>query len=265
MTPQLKDDLMLKLRFRARRLVAAPVLAAILYAFPAYAAAQELTLTASDGVKIHGQVSRVATPGAPIILAFHMAGSNHAEYAPIVGKLNAAGFTVLAIDQRSGGNGFGSRNITVDGIGRSSSYDEALKDLEAAHTWAVAEARGASILVWGSSYSAALVFVLAAKNPATVAGVLSFSPGEYLGGRNRVHIAASTVMVPVFVSQSSSSSEVEEARSIVAAIKTNEKTHFVPSVSGVHGSSSLREDANPKGAQEYWSAVLDFLKKFSPA
>ena len=244
-------------------LFAAPVLTATFLTLPAYAAAQELTLTASDGVKIHGQVSRAAKPNAPIILAFHMAGSNHAEYAPIVSKLNAAGFTVLAIDQRSGGNGFSSRNKTVDGLGRSTTYDEALKDLEAAHAWGVAEARGAPVLAWGSSYSAALIFVLAAKNPATVAGVLSFSPGEYFGDRNLVHTAASAVKVPVFVSQSSGSGEVEAARSIVAVVSTNEKTHFIPTVAGVHGSSSLREDANPKGAQEYWSAVLSFLKKFS--
>jgi len=254
---------MMMLRFIILRLLAGPDLAATLYTLPSHAAAQDMTLTASDGVNIYGQLSRVSTPRAPFILAFHMAGSNHAEYVPIVGKLNAAGFTVLAIDQRSGGNGFGSRNKTVDGLGRSSSYDEALKDLEAAHAWAIAEAKGAPVLVWGSSYSAALVFVLAAKNPGTVSGVLAFSPGEYLGDNNRVHAAASAVKVPVFVTQSPGSGEVKAARSIVAVIKSDDKTHFVGAVSGVHGSSSLRADANPKGALEYWSAVLDFLKKFS--
>lgn len=228
----------------------------------AQSAADEIVLTAGDGVKIHGEVSRATGPRAPVILAFHMAGSNHAEYAPIVPRLNAAGFTVLAIDQRSGGSGFGSRNKTVEGLGRSTSYGDALKDLEAALAWGAGEAKGAPVVVWGSSYSAALVFVLAAKNPAAVAGVLSFSPGEYLDDRNQVHAAARTVKVPVFISQASSSGEVEAAKSIAAVI-TADKTHFVPAGPGVHGSSSLREDANPKGARDYWSAVLAFLTKFS--
>ena len=257
-------DIAMMVRPYVLRLLAVSLLIAPLHPQPTHAAAQDLTLTASDGVKIHAQVSRAAKPLAPIILAFHMAGSNLSEYASIVGKLNAAGFTVLAIDQRSGGSGFGSRNETVNRLGRSTSYDEALKDLEAAHAWGVSAAKGSPVLVWGSSYSAALVFVLAAQNPATIAGVLSFSPGEYLSDKNRVHAAARSVRVPVFVSQSSSSGEVEQARSIFAVINTNEKTHFVPAVPGVHGSSSLREDANPKGAREYWSAVLQFLKKFSP-
>jgi dienelactone hydrolase len=243
-------------------LIAGIVWSAALAVTASDAIAEEVTLTASDGVKIHGVVSRAAAPKSPIILAFHMAGSNHAEYAPIVPKLNAAGFTVLAIDQRSGGSTFGARNKTVDTLGRSTSYGDALKDLEAALAWGVGEAKGAPVLVWGSSYSAALVFVLAAQNPATVAGVLSFSPGEYLDDRNRVHTAAKAVNVPVFVSQASGSGEVAAARSIAVAVAASDKTHFTPTGSGVHGSSSLREDANPKGEKEYWSAVLAFLKKF---
>jgi len=247
------------------RLLAGLFLAAGQLAVTAHAAAEEITLTAADGVKVYGQLSRAPGPHAPIILAFHMAGSNHAEYAPIVPKLNAAGFTVLAIDQRSGGTGFGARNKTVDELGRSTSYGEALKDLDAALAWGVADAKGAPVVVWGSSYSAALVFVLAAKNPGTVAGVLSFSPGEYLDDRNQVHAAARAVKVPLFVSQASGGGEAEAARSILAAADASDKTQFVAASSGVHGSSSLREDANPRGAKDYWAAVLVFLKKFAPS
>jgi dienelactone hydrolase len=225
------------------------------------AAADDISLTASDGVKVHGQISRAAAPRAPVILAFHMAGSNHEEYASIVPKLNAAGFTVLAIDQRSGGSGFGSRNKTVDGLGRSASYNEALKDLDAALAWGTVEAKGAPVLAWGSSYSAALVFVLAAKHPGSIAGVLSFSPGEYLGEPDQVHTAARAIKVPVFIS---GSGEVDAAKSIAAGVTSGKVTHFVPSGPGVHGSSSLREDANPKGASAYWTAVLAFLKPFAP-
>lgn len=244
------------------RLLAAWVLAAMLFAVPVHASSQAVILTARDGVRVHGQISRAPVPHAPVILAFHMAGSNHAEYDPLAGRLNAAGFTLLAIDQRSGGNGFGSRNKTVDGLGRSTAYEEALKDLEAALAWGVAEAQGAPILVWGSSYSAALVFVLAARHPSSIAGIVSFSPGEYFDDRRLIRTAAGAVKVPVFVSQSAGREEVEAARPIVAAAGSADKVHFIAGGAGVHGSSSLREDANPKGAGEYWSAVLDFLKRF---
>ena len=225
-------------------------------------AADDVTLVAADGVKVFGQVARASAARAPVILAFHMAGSNHAEYAPLLPRLAAAGFTVLAIDQRSGGTQFAARNKTVDTLGRSASYSAALPDLQAALAWGKQEAKGAPVLVWGSSYSAALVFVLAAKHPGDVAGVLSFSPGEYLGGSDLVHAAAAKVAVPVFVSQAKDRGEIDAAKSIMAAVLAKEKTQFVPTRDGVHGSSSLREDANPRGAADYWMAVTEFLARF---
>ena len=82
---------------------------------------------------------------------------------------------MLAIDQRSGGGEYGGKNRTVTALGRSASYDAALPDLEAALAWGRAHANGAPLLLWGSSYSAALVFVLASQHPADVQGLLAFS------------------------------------------------------------------------------------------
>ncbi len=226
------------------------------------AQADEITLTAADGVKVFGTLSRAQGKSPPVLLLFHMAGSNRAEYAPIAPKLTAAGFTVLAIDQRSGGGNFGAKNRTVDALGRSTSYGEAVKDLEAALAWAKANANGAPVIVWGSSYSAALVFLLAAGHPKDVAGVLSFSPGEYLGGRALVQTAAAKVTVPVFITQARDREEIVGARTIFTAVAAVEKTQFIPEKSGVHGSSSLRDDANQSGAGEYWTAVSAFLARF---
>ena len=107
---------------------------------------------------------------APIVVAFHQARSSAAEYAPIAPRLVNAGFTVLAIDQRSGDGAFGGTNRTAAGFARREvSYDAALPDLEAALAWAKAEARGAPVVVWGSSYSAALVFLLAERFKVTQA------------------------------------------------------------------------------------------------
>ncbi len=228
--------------------------------------AEPLKLKASDGVTVFAEYWPAANvkagTQAPLILAFHQAGASRAEYAPLVPRLNAAGFSVLALDQRSGGGEFGGRNQTVAALGKSADYGAALKDLEVALAWGQAQAGGAPVLVWGSSYSAALVFQLAARHGADIAGLLAFSPGEYLGTGDAVRKAAKDVRVPVFITQASSDEELSQSRQIWAATASTDKTLFVPPGRGVHGSSTLRSDRNAAGAEANWAAVLAFLKRF---
>jgi alpha-beta hydrolase superfamily lysophospholipase len=227
------------------------------------AGAEPVTLTAADGVKVYGEFWPAANPKAPLILAFHQAGSSRAEYAPIAPRLNKMGFSVLAIDQRSGGDEFGGANQTVAVLGQSTSYDAALPDLEAALAWGRTKAQGAPVLVWGSSYSAALVFLLAARHPADIQGLLAFSPGEYLGTPGAVRKAAQSVRVPVFITQSSDKDEIAASRTIVGALAGTNKTLFVAK-QGVHGSATLRTDRNATGVEQNWAAVMAFLAKFNP-
>ncbi|MFM9879476.1 MAG: alpha/beta hydrolase [Burkholderiaceae bacterium] len=236
------------------------------------AQAAPTVLTAADGAQVFADYSPAApaAPGnatakAPLIVAFHQAGSNRSEYAPLLPRLNQAGFNVLTIDQRSGGNAFGGKNQTVTALGKSTAYAAALPDMEAALAWAKTQAAGAPVIVWGSSYSAALVFVLAAKHPADVQGLLAFSPGEYLGSSSAVRSAAQKLSVPVFMTQSGESKEIDSARRILdalALVPATDKQQFIPRQGGVHGSSTLRTDRNAAGAEENWAAVLGFLGKF---
>lgn len=229
----------------------------------ASAAADPLTLTAADGVKVFGEVWRAAGAKPPLIVAFHQAESSAAEYAPLAPRLVQAGFTVLAIDQRSGGGEFGGSNRTAAARGKTASYDEALPDLEAALAWAQGEAKGAPVVVWGSSYSASLVFLLAAAHPAEVSGVVAFSPGEYLRGKRAVRDAAAKVKVPVFIGQSSGADEVAEAAAILKALAATDKQQFITKTASTHGSSTLRADRNAAGAEAQWAAVLKFLARFT--
>ncbi len=68
-------------------------------------------LKAADGVTVFGSYYRAERPKA-LILLFHQAGSSKDEYATIAPRLTAAGYSALAIDQRSGGSLFG-RNETA--------------------------------------------------------------------------------------------------------------------------------------------------------
>lgn len=235
----------------------------VVLVFAGGARTEPITLTAADGVKVFGEVWRANGAHAPIILAFHQAGSSHAEYAPLAPRLNEAGFTVLAVDQRSGGSEFGGTNKTVAALGRSAGYDAALPDFEAALQWGKAAAGGAPVLIWGSSYSAALVFLLAAQNPGVAAGVLAFSPGEYLARDDAVRTAAPKISVPVFITQASDREEIDQARAILESVASADKVQFIAVKGGVHGSATLRSDRNRAGAEENWQAVLRFLKRFS--
>ncbi|MGB8541788.1 MAG: alpha/beta fold hydrolase [Candidatus Acidiferrales bacterium] len=231
-------------------------------ALPVYGQKQ-VTLTASDGVKVYADFYPGGSNSQPYILLFHQAGSNRAEYAPIAPRLVKLGFNCLAIDQRSGGELWGHQNETVRQIGHNAKYSDALKDLEAALAWARSSGNNGKVLVWGSSYSAALVFLLAAEHQQEVAGVLAFSPGEYLDTPDAVHDAAAKVSVPIFVTSAKDPNEIAAAKSILAVAPTQQKTQFVPHIAGVHGSSTLREDKNPAGESENWLAVEEFLDNLS--
>ena len=229
-----------------------------LTASAASAAPTAVSFKASDNVTVFADHYTTGAPGRPLVLMFHQAGSNRAEYATIAPMLLTLGFDALAVDQRSGGSLFGHDNETVQHLGRSEDYGRAYRDLEAALAWAKSAGRSAPVIAWGSSYSAALVFLLAAQHPE-VKALLAFSPGEYLGDPSSVRRAAAQLSIPIYVTSAKGNPEVEQAKAIVDAAPSPEKTLFVPRIAGVHGSSTLRLDRNPRGAEENWAAVKAFL------
>lgn len=213
-----------------------------------------ITLTASDHVRVFGRFYEARNAKA-IVLLFHQAGSSKDEYATIAPRLVSLGFDALAIDQRAGGSLFGS-NETLARLGHEATYLDAKNDLVAALDWA--RSKGLPVLLWGSSYSAALVFEVAAEHPEGVDAVLAFSPGEYLGGTDPVKHAAAQVHVPIYSTSASDPDEVEAAREILDASPSRSRTQYVPRF-GVHGSSTLLASRDPKGATENWSHVRAFL------
>jgi dienelactone hydrolase len=218
---------------------------------------EAMSSKAADGVEVFGQFYSAGDTSKPIILLFHQADYNKEEYSTIAPRLVEAGFNALAVDQRSGGNAYGGENLTVNALGQSTGYLEALPDLEAALTWAK-EQGYQTIIVWGSSYSSSLVFLLAAEHPE-IAGVLSFSPGEYFSKLTLVQDAATKVTVPVFITSDGSRGEITRARPIFTAVASTDKVEFAPDGIGVHGSFALVQGPLK---DEYWKAVLAFLERF---
>ena len=226
---------------------------------PAFAAdgVTPVTLKAADGVVVHGVYYQASHPKA-LILLFHQAGSGKGEYASIAPRLVSAGYSAMAIDQRSGGELFGT-NETVAALPKSAGYLEAKPDLEAALAWG--QAQKLPIAIWGSSYSSSLVFVIAAEHPDTVKAVLAFSPGEYFDDKTMIGNAAKKVTVPVYVTSANTPDEISAAHAIISQSPSATKVQYIPKSGGVHGSSTLLPVRNQAGAEANWTAVLKFLDK----
>jgi len=235
-------------------------LLALLPATLATAAPKPVQFRAADGVTVYGDYYTNGNPHRPLILLFHQAGSNRGEYSTIAPRLVEAGFNCLAIDQRAGGDMWGQKNQTVEHLGHSASYLDAERDLEAALNWSRTVEKKGKVILWGSSYSASLVFVVAAQHPDEVSGVLSFSPGEYFERKDMIRKAAARVHMPVYITCGSGAKEAANARPIYEAVASKDKVFFLPPT-GVHGSKTLRTDSDAAGAARNWQEVLAFLKK----
>jgi pimeloyl-ACP methyl ester carboxylesterase len=224
---------------------------------------REIQTTTEDGVSIFGQkYFSDLDDGSPLILMFHQAGSNgRGEYGDLIPWLNNAGYRVIAWDQRSGGKRFGSHNRTVDALpkGTPTSYCDAYPDLQAALDYTIKDGLAESVVVWGSSYSAALVVQLAAKNNDKVSGVASFSPAS--GGpmlRCRARQWVEQVKAPILVMRPESEMARESSvrqRDILTAAGVG----FEVVDNGVHGSSMLVDSRTKSDMAKARKDVIDWL------
>lgn len=228
----------------------------------AYGMPSAITFETFDGVTIHGDLYEADAPkDAPIILLFHQGASNaRGEYGDFIApKLVEAGYHVLAIDQRNGGDTYGFSNRTASAIEDNQySYCDALPDLDGAVTFAREQGYTGKLAAWGSSYSAALVFHLAANRPDDVDAVLAFSPasgGPVLGCQPEDAIDA--VKAPMFAARPA----IEMRRPTVQAqsnLFIDHDVYFMVAPRGVHGSSMLHPE-RAEMTEMMWGGVLAWL------
>lgn len=226
-------------------------------------ARETVTLRASDGLEVTADVYRLknAAADAPWIVLAHQAGSSRGEYRTIAPRLNELGFNAIALDQRSGGTFAGVKNETAALAKKkrlARSYVAALPDIKAGLRWAREQTSG-KVILWGSSYSAALALLIAGETPQAVDAVLSMSPGEYIRGRS-VRKAARAITAPVFIT--SAANETRRWKALLAAVPHANKTGFAPPRGGRHGSSALIAARNAS-SEVYWAQVNAFLKTYA--
>lgn len=228
--------------------------------------ADKVKFTAVDGVEVTAELHIAHPKTAPMIVLFHQAGWSRGEYLEIAPTLNQLGYNCLAVDLRSGNLVNGVRNETKQSAKskmKQTRYVDAYVDLEAAIKYAKDQTTN-KLIIWGSSYSSALVLKYAGDNPEMVQAVLSFSPGEYFKSQGKpsdwISQSAANIQCPVFIT--SAKNEQKSWQTIYDIIPVDTKQFYLPTQFGNHGSRALwvKFDSH-KG---YWEAVIAFLQSLEP-
>lgn len=222
-----------------------------------------LVIPTADGINITADVYMVSQDlKTPTILLCHQAGWSRGEYREIAPKLNALGFNCVAIDQRSGKATNNVKNETAhraEKAGKPTGYVDALPDIEAAIVYLREHHAKGKLIIWGSSYSAALVLKIAGDHPEWIDGVLAFAPGEYFRRAGKpgdwISQSAKNIKDPAFIT--SAKNEKQSWWPIYQVIPEKLRHYFLPESAGNHVSRALWERFDDSA--EYWAAVKDFL------
>jgi iron(II)-dependent oxidoreductase len=223
--------------------------------------AKPISVRAADGVVVYGDLHLAgADRRLPLVILFHQArASAQGEYGALVPRLLAAGYHVLAVDQRSGGTHFGGTNRTAGALGGAErGYCEAYPDLVAALRYADAAGLRGKRAVLGSSYSAALALRLAVEEADAVDAVVACSPasGPPMAGCEPNEWIPQ-VKQPCLVMRPAAEMARDSVREQLAACAAaGLRTHVAEE--GVHG-ASLLDPARCADGQASWQVVRDFL------
>ena len=227
--------------------------------------AETIFINSEDGIQIIADTYMIDDEGnTPAIVLFHQAGWSRGEYLEIAPKLNQLGFNCIAVDLRSGDAVNDVVNQTTQHAkenDKPTRYIDSLPDMVSALRFVNDHFPESNIIAWGSSYSASLALHIAGAHPDLVDGVLSFAPGEYFASQGKskswIEESASDIQIPVFIT--SALNEKNNWHAIFEAIPSSNKTSFLPSTQGNHGSRALWEQFDD--STEYWDAVTQFLKE----
>ncbi|MEM9548136.1 MAG: hypothetical protein AAGA77_19300 [Bacteroidota bacterium] len=227
---------------------------------------KEISFYTSDSIHIIGDLYELDKT-ANTILLFHQGGSNaRGEYVSIIPKLREKGYNILAIDQRSGGQVYGSYNRTLANIPENSfgdgyTYCDAYNNLEGALEYVNAQGFSGKKILWGSSYSATLAIQLGNNRQEEISAVLAFSPAS--GGAMKACLPDpyfESMKIPLLILRPPNEMEREASQQQFELAKQFNHQTFVPE-HGVHGSSMLVKERVGEDVSETWKVVFEFLDK----
>ncbi len=173
----------------------------------------------SDGFVLKGDLTSAADANAPIAILLHMYRSNRRAWAPLVPELVAAGFTVLAIDQRAHGESQERRGekVNVASISREDFGEfvrAGVRDVKAAERYLARQGLATDrIVLIGASYGCS-VSLLSAREVEGVRALVLLSPGTNYFGVDVVAAASSFKGPLLAVAAEDDRRSVESARII---------------------------------------------------
>jgi dienelactone hydrolase len=141
---------------------------------PEGVAPENVNLTTEDDIIINANYYKPAEPASAAVILIHQRASNKEAWNPIIGKIVARGYAVLAIDMR----GHGKSTKTTDGqtIGEpgQGQWWECKKDAQAALNFLLGKGIK-KVAVVGASVGASIAVYCASEN-AEVKGIILLSP-----------------------------------------------------------------------------------------
>ncbi|MCU4174167.1 alpha/beta hydrolase [Carboxylicivirga sp. N1Y90] len=227
------------------------------------ATSQTIQFSSKDGLKVTADLYLTSNDDAPFIILFHQAGWSRGEYLEIAPRLNELGYNCMAVDQRSGKTVNEVENETAKRAAEKSlaqDYPDALPDMYAAIAYVKENYKYKKLILWGSSYSSALVLKIAGDKPGIADATLSFAPGEYFTRYGKsddwITQSAKNIKAPVFIT--SAKDEHAYWKGIFEVIPSENKQSFLPETKGNHGSRALWKQFDD--SVDYWKAVEAFLE-----
>jgi pimeloyl-ACP methyl ester carboxylesterase len=201
----------------------------LLLALPLAAGAEEtrrqlslpVSFETSDGFVLKGDLTSAADVNAPVAILLHMYRSDRSAWAPLVPELVAAGFTVLAIDQRAHGDSQqrDGETVNVATIPRAAFGEmvrDGIHDVKAAVRYLAGQGLATDrIVLIGASYGCS-VSLLSAEAVEGVRALVLLSPGTNYFGIDVV-AAASRFPGPLLVVAAEDDRRAVESARIITA------------------------------------------------
>lgn len=225
---------------------------------PTHIEVDDMVLDLPDGGRVHATFHGATTdkPVASLLLLHQARSDARGEYGPVMEELSGAGFDLLLLDLRSGGDLFGDNRTAANYDQDTIGYCDAIPDIEAAIDWLAK--REAPLFVVGSSYSAALAIRAADVAPDKVAGFVAFSPasGDPMAGCDPAeHMAAAP---RGFVLRPASEMEIERVATQLGDFAEGGARTLVVE-NGVHGASMMVDERTGADMAAVRDAVIAFV------
>lgn len=130
----------------------------------------EFSLSATDGLQLYGRSWTPPQAAQALVCLIHGFGEHGGRYAHVAEAFTAAGYAVLALDQRGHGRSQGKRGFTP-------SYDQSLTDIGTFIAEAQKRVPGVPTILYGHSMGGNMVLnYTLRRKPTTLKGVIATSP-----------------------------------------------------------------------------------------